>query len=268
MRSFPTPVVPIRGRPVRGNGAPLKGLTTDASQAKVTLIVPTLNEVEGLAWFMPRLRPEWYDQLLIVDGHSTDGTAEYCRERGYPLLVQATPELWGALGDAFRKTEHDIIITLSPDGNSLPEYLPHLVRKMRDGYDMVIVSRYLGGAASYDDDRWTALGNRVFTRLINLLFGSRYTDTLVIYRAYTRDAILRMRLDRTPTPSRLRRLLMGADSWDVASCIRAAKLNLRVAEIPGDEPKRIGGVRKLSIVRCGLAVLYQVLYERFAGRNF
>lgn len=242
-------------------------MTADLAQAKVTLILPTLNEVIGMEWFMSQVRKEWYDQLLVVDGQSTDGTLEYCREHGYPLLTQVSPGLWGALSEAFALARHDIIITASPDGNSLPELLPHLVDKIREGYDMVVVSRYLDGARSYDDDRWTAIGNRVYTQLINLLFGGHYTDTLVIYRAFTRDAIVRMQLDTLPIPGRLRRVIATADSWDVASSIRAAKLRLRVAEIPGDEPRRVGGQRKLSIVRSGLGVLFQVLGELAPGRK-
>jgi len=48
---------------------------------KVTLLIPTLNEIGGMKAIMPLIKQEWYDQLLIVDGNSTDGTIEYCRNR-------------------------------------------------------------------------------------------------------------------------------------------------------------------------------------------
>ena len=51
------------------------------------------------------------------------------------------------------------------------------------------------------------------------------------------------------------------NSWETGSSIRAAKLQLKVTEIPGDEPERIGGVRKLSISRNGLGVVLQILFE-------
>ncbi len=46
---------------------------------KVTLLIPTLNEITGMKAIMPHIKPQWYDQLLIVDGQSTDGTIEYVK---------------------------------------------------------------------------------------------------------------------------------------------------------------------------------------------
>ncbi|HKO07880.1 MAG TPA: hypothetical protein VJ487_09205, partial [Alphaproteobacteria bacterium] len=55
---------------------------------KVSLVALTLNEVEGVKAILPRIRPEWYDQLVVVDGGSTDGTLEWCRAHGYEVFVQ------------------------------------------------------------------------------------------------------------------------------------------------------------------------------------
>ena len=52
--------------------------------------------------------------------------------------------------------EGDVLITFSSDGNSIPKLIPPLVEKMREGYDMVIVSRYKEDAKSDDDDFVTA----------------------------------------------------------------------------------------------------------------
>jgi len=45
--------------------------------------------------------------------------------------------------------------------------------------------------------------------------------------------------------------------------IRAAKRRLRIAEIPGDEPRRVGGVRKLQILRWGASFYWEILREIF-----
>ncbi|MEI7999371.1 MAG: glycosyltransferase family 2 protein, partial [Candidatus Omnitrophota bacterium] len=55
---------------------------------KVTLLIPTLNEIGGMKAIMPLIKKEWYDQLLVVDGQSTDGTIEYCKEQGIPIYIQ------------------------------------------------------------------------------------------------------------------------------------------------------------------------------------
>lgn len=235
---------------------------------RVALIIPTKNEIEGMKWFMPQIKSGWYDELLVVDGGSTDGTVEYCREMGYKLITQKGKGLSMALADAFDQVSGDIILTVSPDGNTIPELIPQLLAKANEGYDMVVVSRYLGLARSEDDDVMTGFGNWMFTRIINCLFGANHTDTLVIFRAYRKDAILKMRFNHQARLNWYRRNFFPLESWEVGTCMRAAKLKLKVAEIPGSEPKRIGGVRKLSIIYHGSAVLLQIIYEFAIGRRY
>ena len=52
------------------------------------LLVFTLNEYEGMKHIMPRIQREWLDEILIVDGGSTDGTIEYARENGFQVYCQ------------------------------------------------------------------------------------------------------------------------------------------------------------------------------------
>jgi hypothetical protein len=185
---------------------------------------------------------------------------EYCREQGLTVLRQPKTLLPDAEGHGVKNMTSDAVIVFTPDGNSLPEALPTLCDKLCEGYDMVIASRYLGGAKSYDDDFFTAIGNWFFTGLVNLLFRSRFTDVLVGMRAYRLDAIYRMGIVGLEEESWLRRKYYYMSSWEVESCIRAARLRLKTADIPADEPKRIGGVRKMSIIRNGTAALVEILY--------
>ena len=66
----------------------------------VSLLIPALNEVEGKRVIMPRIKREWVDQILVIDGGSTDGTAEYAREHGYALIRQKRKGLRHALIEA------------------------------------------------------------------------------------------------------------------------------------------------------------------------
>ena len=50
---------------------------------KISLVVFALNEIDGMRVVMPQIKKEWVEELVVVDGHSTDGTLEYCRENGY-----------------------------------------------------------------------------------------------------------------------------------------------------------------------------------------
>lgn len=217
----------------------------------VTLIIFTWNEVEGMKAIMPRIKPEWYDQLIIVDGGSNDGTIEYARQQGYFIFIQEERGAGSAFLEAVAKATGDIVIVFSPDGNSLPEKLPELVAKMRQGYDIVIVSRYLDGAKSYDDDRVTAFGNWFFTTLFRVLFRVPITDCLVMYRGYRRNIVKKLRIE-TPQVS-----------WGSQILARAARKNMRIGEIPGDEPPRIGGVRKMSPLKNGTSELLMIIKEFF-----
>src|SRR5262245_54142430 len=94
---------------------------------------------------MPRVRNEWCEQILVLDGGSTDGTQEYAREKGYELYVQKERGLRFAYREAWPLIRGDCVITFSPDGNSIPELIPSLISKMEEGYDMVTASRYYRG---------------------------------------------------------------------------------------------------------------------------
>src|SRR5579872_5613438 len=55
---------------------------------KVTLVIPTLNEIEGMRNIIPRIPKGCCDQILVIDGGSTDGTVEYAKEQGYTVMTQ------------------------------------------------------------------------------------------------------------------------------------------------------------------------------------
>lgn len=231
---------------------------------KVTLLFPTLNEVVAMKAIMPRIKREWYDQLIILDGGSTDGTIEYARENGYFVYVQKERGLRKGYQEVYDLIEGDIVITFSPDGNSIPELIPPLVKKMREGYDMVIVSRYLDGAKSYDDDFLTSFGNGVFTFFVNFLFNGHYTDSIVMFRAYRKEVVKTVGLYNEVVPfvewGQKNGILL---SWELALSIRCAKMGLKVSEIPGDEPPRIGGKKKMQPFRAGLLMLGEIVREKF-----
>lgn len=207
-----------------------------------TLLVMTLNEIDGMKEIMPRLNSAWVDQILIVDGGSTDGTIEWARENGYTVHVQSIPGFRQAYNEVLPLCIGEVIITFSPDGNSIPEHIPMLVNEIKKGYDMVIVSRYLGDAKSLDDTFLTGLGNRFFTKSINFFHNSDYTDAMGIYRAYKIDLVEKLGLQderwyRLPETLFFCRGL----SWEPLLSILAGRENLQISEIPGDEPPRISG---------------------------
>ncbi|HTL48855.1 MAG TPA: glycosyltransferase family 2 protein [Verrucomicrobiae bacterium] len=223
-----------------------------------TLFMPTMNEVEGMKAMMPRVNKAWVDEILVVDGGSRDGTLEYAEAEGYRIAHQTkTKGIMGAYMEGLPHVKTDVVIAFSPDGNSLPERIPALVEKMKEGYDMVIVSRYLDGAKSEDDDPVTAFGNWMFTTMINVAFGGHYTDSLVMFRAWVKDSL-----------GSISRVEFPRAGFEPLMSIRCAKEKRKVTEIPGDEPKRIGSARKMDPLKNGMDILRLIAAEKMArGRR-
>lgn len=233
---------------------------------KVTLLVPTLNEIKGMQAIMPKVRKEWVDQILVVDGKSTDGTVEYARSQGYDVVIQQKKGMRNAYMESWPHIKGDVVLTFSPDGNSIPELIPDCIAKMKEGYDMVIVSRYAQGAKSYDDDWITGFGNWLFTGTVNNLHGAKYTDAMVIYRAYRTNLIYELDLDKDESYAFEEKLFRTNISWEPLLSVRAAKRRLKVCDIPGDEPAREGGERKLQVLKWGAAYMWQFWREVFVWK--
>jgi len=215
---------------------------------------------------MSRVARDWCDQIIIVDGGSTDGTIEWARAHGYEVYVQKQAGFRHAYTEVWPLVRGEVVVTFSPDGNSIPELIPNLLERMRTGCDMVIASRYLGSAKSQDDDVFTGFGNWFFTKTVNRLHGGLYTDVMVIFRAYRTNLTRELDLDKEDGYRLAERLFFTRISWEPLLSVRAAKRKLRVEEIQGDEPPRIGGKRKLKIIKCGAAYYFQFLREVFCWR--
>lgn len=215
--------------------------------APVTLVVLTLNEIDGVTDVFPKLPLHVLDEVLVIDGGSTDGTLAFFEARGVHVIRQARRGRGEAFRLAVQHARNDWLIFFSPDGNEDPEDIPRLIDGLVAGHDMVIASRFMAGARSEDDDkflfgsrRW---GNLLFTWLVNVLCGgrTRIHDTINGYRAITRAAFARLHPD--------------ADGYAIEfqMSIRALQLRLRVLEIPTQESPRIGrGVSKLNAIPVGL----------------
>jgi glycosyltransferase involved in cell wall biosynthesis len=223
---------------------------------RVTLVILTLNEIEGLRHIFPKIPLHAVDEVLAVDGGSTDGTLEFFAEHGVRTLRQEIRGRGEAFRLAVREAAHDALVFFSPDGNEDPADIPVLVEGLARGHDMVIASRFMPGGQSEDDLKWSFAsrrwGNLAFTRLANILWPgrARISDTINGFRAITRSAFQRLSPD--------------AEGYAIEfqMSIRALQLGLKVLEVPTIESPRFGrGVSKLNAIPVGFQFLFLMLRE-------
>lgn len=227
----------------------------------VTLFIPTLNERKSMETIMPKVERSLFTQILVSDGNSKDGTADYAKSLGYDVHLQRQRGIRHAYIEAWPMIRGDYVITFSPDGNCPPEDLSRLIEKVREGYDMVIASRYLPPAKSEDDGLITGFGNWLFTRTVNLLHGGHYTDAMTIYRIYRTSLFPELGLDQDSAYTLPEKLYFTKMGIEPLLSVRAARAKCKVGEIPSDEPKRIAGDAKVQVLRWGAAYYTQFWLE-------
>ncbi len=216
---------------------------------RVSLIVLTWNEAVGFKEIMPKINRKWVDEIIVVDGGSTDGTVELAKQMGFKVVVQKKHGRGNAFREGMENASGDVLVFFSPDGNEEPADIPKLVAMIGRGCDMVIASRFGYHSKSFDATFIRRLGNKFFTCLTNLLFGTRLTDAVNGFRAI-----------RKPV---MQSLNTTAETFEIETqmTIRCAKKGHKMCEIPTIEGKRISGSGKLSTIVDGTKYLLLILRE-------
>ena len=214
------------------------------------MVIPVIDEIDGMKMIMPQINNEWVDEIIIIDGGSTDGTVEEAEKQGYSIIHQKSKGLGDAYKLGIEAAKSDYILFFSPDGNHIPQDIPKMIEKINQGYDLVQINRFGKKSNSKDPGPITGFGNRMFTFLVNVFFGGRLGDTLDGFKIIKKEVLLGLKIG---TPCN--------EVWEQQICIRALKAGNSICEIEGDEPKRIGGERKMKPFATGLELSKQIIEE-------
>jgi dolichol-phosphate mannosyltransferase len=217
-----------------------------ASTLDLTVVIPVLNERENVAALLPRLdvvleQLECASEVLVVDGGSSDGTAELARSLGARVLLQKTPGYGGALREGFAAAGGEYIITLDADLSHDPDFIAKLWRA-RSRADIVIASRYVKAGVAY-----MPLHRKLLSRVLNRFFA-------IGLGLPVRDLSSGFRLYRA---SLLAELDARGRNFDVLEeiLVKAYAAGWHVVEIPFTYYPRDHGSSHARIFRFGLALL-------------
>ena len=215
----------------------------------VSVVIPTLNEAANLPHVLP-LIPAWVDEILVVDGRSTDGTIEVAQALVPDVVIveEQRPGKGAALRAGFNASRGDIIITLDADGSANPAEMPLFVGALLSGADFVKGSRFQQGGGTDDMEWYRRLGNWGLVELVKLRFGGRFTDLCYGYNAFWRDVLPLIDIDND-------------DGFEIETSmnIQAMRAGLNVYEVPSTEAPRVNGVSNLRTIPDGFRVLSTII---------
>ncbi|MEK6949932.1 MAG: glycosyltransferase family 2 protein [Nanoarchaeota archaeon] len=217
---------------------------------KVSVIAVCLNEAKSILKILDNIPKGFVDEILVVDGHSTDRTFELVKNLGYNIILQEGKGRGNAFRTGFKNVSGDLVVMLSTDGNERPADIKKLIDKINDGYDMVIATRF-GLGNSEDVTFIRNIGNYFFTKLCNIFGGINITDSMNGFRILRKESIKKMNLE--------------ADKFDIEAeiTLKAGKLKLKVGEIPTIEDERQHSTSRLRTIRDGSIILKRILKEAF-----
>jgi glycosyltransferase involved in cell wall biosynthesis len=164
----------------RDNGAPkvqrpfLREQGKQVTRDQVTVVIPTLNEAEGIGSVLDDLKEAGYNNVLVVDGDSTDGTVEIAEKRGAAVVMQHGPGKAGALKTAIGMVATEYMAVMDGDCTYKAADLDGLLAYARE-YDEVVGARVDGRK---NIPRMNRFGNWVISRVFKLLFGIPISDVL------------------------------------------------------------------------------------------
>ena len=217
----------------------------------ISVVIPALNEAQNLPYVLPYI-PSNVSEVVLVDGHSTDDTIAIARQLLPTIrIVKQTGKGKGnALRVGFAACTGDIIVMLDADGSTNPQEISRFVEVLMAGNDFAKGSRFAKGGGSHDITLLRSVGNYGLSTLVNVLFGTHFSDLCYGYNAFWKHCLDYVEID--------------SDGFEVETLIniRMHQIGLKIAEVPSFEYQRIHGASNLNTFKDGWRVLKTIVRER------
>jgi dolichol-phosphate mannosyltransferase len=223
----------------------------------LSVVIPAWNEAGNLAKLLPQLHSTLQQlgceyEIIVVDNHSPDETAQVCSSARATLLQQTSPGYGGALWAGFAAAKGEYILTMDADLSHTPDLLPNLWGA-RQSAELVVASRYVEGGSTQMPGYRHVLSiilNQVYTRILSLPVKD-ISSGFRLYRA-----------------SVLRGLDLRSSDFDALEeiLIQVYARGYKIAEIPFRYVPRDQGRSKVKLLRFGMAYL-KTLWRMWKLRN-
>ncbi|MCA9902521.1 MAG: polyprenol monophosphomannose synthase [Anaerolineae bacterium] len=216
------------------------------------VVIPTYNEAENLPRLIEALfaLPGVPLNVLVVDDNSPDGTGKiaHALAESYPGRIHVLdrtekaglgPAYVAGFKEALRRNA-DYIIQMDADFSHQPAYIPQMIAKLEEGFDLVIASRFTNGGSVDANWGWQRkllswFANRIYVRL---LLGIPVSDATAGYRIWKRQTLIGLNLDRVRS---------NGYAFQVEMAYVACRLGFKVTEIPIHFPDRAHGESKMDV---------------------
>ncbi len=258
----------------------------------VVVSIPAYNEEATIAAVVRKIKEvlgkhrNYSYRVMVVDDGSSDRTAEAAKAEG--AHVYSHPKNYG-LAETFRteiqqflklKPEAEVMVHIDADGQYKAEEIPVLLKKMEEGYDFVLGSRFKGHIESMPLIK--RMGNKAFSKVVSQITRTKVSDAQSGFRAFTREVAEGIKIisDHTYTQEQVIKVVNGkfkvaevpvyfAERKGKSRLIRnpfeyAAKAWVNIFRIYRDyEPLRFFGLVGGLIFLAGFALGLRLLYFYF-----
>ncbi|MFC1904413.1 glycosyltransferase family 2 protein [Chloroflexota bacterium] len=225
-------------------------------KTSVAIILPALNEEQTIGKVideiaMVPLEREGYEvQIVLVDGESSDRTRQIAHEKNARIIVEPRRGKGRAIRTAFQQVKADYIFMLDADYTYPATYIPDLLAKLRDGYDVVIGTRLTGKRAKGSISILNIIGNYCLTMLATILYRRRISDVCTGYWGFKGEIVPKLKL--------------RADDFNLEADLfsQIAKNGYALGEIPIYYRRR-SSRSKLKSIRAGIKIARTLIGRRF-----
>lgn len=224
------------------------------SNGGVSLVIPARNEARNICGVLERALP-FCDELIVVDGHSTDGTRDLAADYGVRVVLDNKKGKGDAIRVGANAAAHKIVVFMDADGSHDPSDIPFLTQPIKDGKaDLVIGSRGKGGSDELHGDIEKLLrmvGSDIILIGINMRWKQNLTDSQNGFRAIRKEVVCSLGLVENIT------------TIEQEMTMKCLKKGYVVSEIPTHEYSRQYGESTIKLRNVSFRYVYSFIKNLF-----